>query len=178
VPVVIAGRPAVIVGSYEGGVFALDGETGDQIWSNPGVLGVTHLSLWQQPAHQDTKGQLHPSRTYIIASTGTTGLWAVDPVTGDELWQRDLPSGGVSKPAFVSGAMLVSDSAHGVYLVSPLNGGIIDGFHTEIGACAPPVAYGQRAFVMTNSGRLLALSVSAPGPERERAHAPFEPSRW
>lgn len=178
VPVLIAGRPAVIVGSYEGGVFALDAETGDQIWSNSGVLGVTNLSLWQQPAHQDVKGQLHPSRTHVIASTGTTGLWALDPITGEELWQRDLPNGGVSRPAFVAGAMLVSDSRHGLYLLSPLNGGVIDGFHTEVGSCAPPTAYGNRAFVVSNSGRLLALTVNAPGPDATQPQTPFVPRNW
>jgi outer membrane protein assembly factor BamB len=114
----LAGRPSVAVGSYEGGVFLLDAETGDQIWSNP--------------------------------------------ATGDELWQRDLPNGGVSKPAFVGGAMLVTSSSHGVYLLSPLNGGVIDGFHTEVGLAAAPTAYGGRAYVIGNSGRLLALSVQTP----------------
>lgn len=178
VAVSIDGRPAIVVGSYEGGVFALDAETGDQIWSNPGVLGVTHLSLWRQPAHQDAKGQLHPSRTHVIASTGTTGIWALDPTSGDELWQRDLPNGGVSKPAFVAGAMLVSDSNHGVYLLSPLNGAVIDGFHTEVGSCAAPTAYGNRAFVLSNSGRLLALTVNAPAPDSPFVRTPFEPRRW
>jgi outer membrane protein assembly factor BamB len=178
VPVLIGGRAAVIVGSYEGGVFALDAETGDQIWSNSGVLGVTNLSLWHQPAHQDAKGQLHPSRAHVIASTGTSGLWALDPLTGDELWQRDLPNGGVSKPAFVAGAMLVSGSTQGVYLVSPLNGGVIDGFHTEVGSCAAPTAYGSRAYVMSNSGRLMALTVNAPTPESTLTRTPFEPGNW
>lgn len=166
VPVNLAGRPAIAVGSYEGGVFLLDAETGDQIWSNPGVLGVTNVSLWQQPAHEDAAGKLHPARSHLIVSTGTTGLWALDPATGEELWQRDLPSGGVSKPAFVNGAMVVTSSSHGVYLVSPLNGGVIDGFHTQVGLAAAPTAYGSRAYVIGNSGRLLALSVHAPVPAK------------
>lgn len=169
IPVNLAGRPSIAVGSYEGGVFLLDAETGDQIWTNSGVLGVTNVALWQQPAHEDSAGQLHPARAHLIVSTGTTGLWALDPATGDELWQRDLPNGGVSKPAFVSGAMLVTSSSHGVYLVSPLNGGVIDGFHTEVGLAAAPTTYGSRAYVIGNAGRLLALSVHAPAaatPER------------
>lgn len=181
-PVVVnlAGRISVAVGSYEGGVFLLDAETGDQIWSNSGVLGVTNVALWQQPAHEDATGKLHPERAHLIVSTGTTGLWALDPATGDELWQRDLPNGGVSKPAFVQGAMLVTSSSHGVYLVSPLNGGVIDGFHTEVGLAAAPVAYGSRAYVIGNAGRLLALSVHAPvamAPERSRNYW-LTPANW
>jgi outer membrane protein assembly factor BamB len=164
VPVNLNGRLAVAVGSYEGGVFLLDAETGDQIWSNSGVLGVTNVSLWQQPAHEDAEGHLHPARAHLIVSTGTTGLWALDPATGDELWQRDLPNGGVSKPAFIAGAMLVTTTTQGVYLLSPLNGGVIDGFHTELGLAAAPVAHGERAYVVGNGGQLLALSVHAPRP--------------
>ncbi len=170
VPVNLAGRASIAVGSYEGGVFLLDAETGDQIWSNSGVLGVTNVALWQQPAHEDAAGQLHPARAHLIVSTGTSGLWALDPASGDELWQRDLPNGGVSKPAFVNGAMLVTSSNHGIYLVSPLNGGVIDGFHTEVGVAAAPTAYGSRAYVIGNAGRMLALSVHAPAPTKpERA---------
>lgn len=165
VPINLNGRPSVAVGSYEGGMFLLDAETGDQIWSNPGVLGVTNVSLWQQPAHEDAAGQLHPARAHLIISTGTTGLWALDPATGEELWQRDLPNGGVSKPVFIAGAMLVTSTTHGIYLVSPLNGGVIDGFHTEVGLAAAPAAHGSRAYVIGNAGRLLALSVHAPEPQ-------------
>lgn len=174
------GRLTIAVGSYEGGVFLLDAETGDQIWSNSGVLGVTNISLWQQPAHQDAAGQLHPQRAHLIVSTGTTGLWALDPATGEELWQRDLPDGGVSKPAFVAGAMLVTSTSQGVYLVSPLNGGVIDGFHTQTGLSSAPVAHGTRAYVIGNSGRLLALTVHAPKPgrpERAMSHWMF-PEGW
>lgn len=166
IPIEPEGRQAVAVASYEGGVFALDAETGDQIWSNPGVLGVTDLTLWQQPGHQDAKGNLHPPRVHLIANTGTTGLWALDPHTGEELWQRDLPDGGVSQPAFVAGAMVVTTTSHGVYLISPLNGGVIDGFHTQVGFSAAPTAYGTRAFVISDTGRLMALAVTPPSPRR------------
>ena len=164
IPLNLDGRPAVAVASYAGGVFALDAQTGDQIWSNPGVLGTTSLTMWQQPAHEDIQGNLHPRRTHLIANTGTTGLWALDPSTGEELWQRDLPDGGVSQPAFIAGAMIVTTTTHGVYLISPLNGGVIDGLHTEVGFSAPPTAYGTRAFVMSDAGKLMALAVSPPRP--------------
>ena len=53
---VIEAGAVVFVGSYAGGVFALDAESGTQIWSNPGVAGVSELVLWQQPAHRPRKG--------------------------------------------------------------------------------------------------------------------------
>src|SRR5690606_211558 len=53
----IAGSNVVIFGSYQGGVFALEAETGLQIWSNPGVLGVSDLELWEQPSVQRPEGR-------------------------------------------------------------------------------------------------------------------------
>ena len=38
----------VYVGSYAGGVFALDSETGSHVWHNPGVLGVSDFHLWSE----------------------------------------------------------------------------------------------------------------------------------
>jgi outer membrane protein assembly factor BamB len=50
-PGTIDGQPVVYVGSYEGGVFALDAETGSIVSSNPDVLGVVEVSIWREPAH-------------------------------------------------------------------------------------------------------------------------------
>src|SRR5262249_8467832 len=74
----------VIFGSYAGGVYALEAESGVMVWSNTSVLGVSDLELWQQPAavRDDTQ---HAARRLLLVSTGTTGLWALDPETGQEV---------------------------------------------------------------------------------------------
>lgn len=156
--------PVVFVGSYEGGVFALDAETGSLIWSNPAVTGVTDLLLWQQPAHarRNGKGATLPARELLLASTGTTGLWALDPNTGREIWRRRMPSGAVSRPVPLLGALLVASSDLGLFLVSPLDGRTIDGFATGEGISMTPAAHGRRAFVVTDGGRLLSLLVAPP----------------
>jgi len=160
----IAAGPAGFVGSYEGGVFALDAETGTQIWSAPGVRGVTDLLLWQQPAHRrrSGRGATLPARALLVASTGTTGLWALDPETGREVWHRRLPAGGVSRPVPVLGALLVASTSLGLFLIHPLDGRIIDGFGTGEGVSMTPAAFGRRAFVVTDGGRLLSLQVTPP----------------
>ncbi len=160
----IAAGPAVFVGSYEGGVFALDADTGTQLWSAPDVRGVTDLLLWQQPAHRrrSGRGATLPARTLLIASTGTSGLWALDPETGREIWRRELPLGGVSRPVPMLGALLVASTSLGLFLVHPLDGRIIDGFGTGEGVSMTPAAYGRRAFVVTDGGRLLSLLVTPP----------------
>jgi outer membrane protein assembly factor BamB len=158
----VAGHTAVLVGAYQGGVFALDAETGNQIWSNPGVQSVTDVTLWSQAAHTATDGTPYPARELLIANTGTTGLWALDTQTGEDLWRRDLPGGGTSRPAVLLGALFFTTTHHGAFLLSPLGGAIIDGVHTGAGFSMPPVAAGHRAFVLSNSGELLAFSVATP----------------
>lgn len=161
---VLPDGPAIGVGSYEGGVYALDAETGNQLWSNPAIAGVTDLMHWQEPGHPDPQGgPAIEARDLLIASTGTSGLWALEPATGETVWHRDLPDGGVSRPVPIAGALLFSTSQRGLYLVSPLNGGVIDGIHTGMGLSMAPAAHGNRAFVLTNEGKFLALHVSAPG---------------
>jgi outer membrane protein assembly factor BamB len=155
--------PAVFVGSYSGGVFALDAETGNQIWSNPGVRGVTELVMWKQAAHPGRNGEPpSPERRLLLAASGTTGLWALDPETGAEVWRRSLPNGGFSAPVPIQGALLVSASRLGLFLLSPLGGELIDGIHMADGSSMTPAAAGARAYVLTNGGRLLSLQVAAP----------------
>ncbi len=171
VPETIEAGPAVFVGSYAGGVFALDAETGSQIWSNPGVKGVTELTLWKQAAHRGPSGDPpSPARRLLLAASGTTGLWALDPESGAEVWRRTLPRGGFSAPVPIQGALLVSASRLGVFLLSPLGGELIDGIHMVDGSSMTPAAAGARAYVLTNGGRLLSLQVEAPqgGPHPNR----------
>jgi len=160
VPDTLHTGPVVFVGSYAGGVFALDADTGTQVWSNPGVLGVSELVLWSQPEGTSSST---PARRLLLAASGTSGLWALDPENGAEVWRRALPSGGVSAPVPFAGTLLVSTTRLGVFLISPMGGDLIDGIHMADGSAMTPAAEGSRAFVLTNAGSLLALSLSPPG---------------
>jgi outer membrane protein assembly factor BamB len=163
VPATIQAGAVVFVGSYSGGVFALDAETGSQVWPNPGVKGVTDLVLWTQAAHPGRKSEPPvPERRLLLAASGTTGLWALDPETGAEVWRQTLPHGGYSAPVPISGALLVSASRLGVFLLSPLGGELIDGIHMVDGSAMTPAAAGSHAYVLTNGGRLLSLQVADP----------------
>ncbi|HET9959810.1 MAG TPA: PQQ-binding-like beta-propeller repeat protein [Polyangiaceae bacterium] len=172
VPDQIDAGAVVYVASYAGGLFALDAETGAQVWSNPGVAGATDLFLWDEPGRPATRlpdgepaAQTETApRKILIASSGTTGLWGIDPESGKELWRRSVPRGGVSAPVPFQGALLVTASQLGVFLISPLGGELIDGLHVAEGVSMTPAVHGNRAFVMTNGGRFLSLHVAAPKP--------------
>jgi len=157
--------PVVAVGSYDGGVYALDADDGARVWGRSEVTGVHALVVWRQPAHpsRTDDGPGEPARQLVLAASGTTGLWALDPRTGEDVWHRPLPDGGVTAPVPIAGALLVATTVHGLYLVSPLDGGVIDGIHTGAGFSMAPAAYGLHAFVLNNSGSILGLYVTPPG---------------
>jgi outer membrane protein assembly factor BamB len=162
IPDTLPSGAVVYASNYAAGVYALDAETGTQVWSNIGVFGVTDITLFDQPAHVRRDGRDEPERRILLAASGTTGLWGLDPATGTELWRRSLPSTAISHPVVVSGVLLVAASRLGLFLINPLGGELIDGIHLADGSSMTPAAYGSRAFVMTNGGSLLGIHVEPP----------------
>ena len=174
-PGIVDGTPVVFVGAYAAGIYALDAETGAQVWANSDVRGATNVLLWKQAAHKERGGDsMVPERQLVIVATGTSGLWALDARTGDEVWRQRLPRGGVTAPVVFSGALLVSTSKLGLFLVSPLDGGIIDGLDMTNGSASVPAVHGNRAFLLTNGGNLLALEVEPPLSSRKTTPWPSQ----
>lgn len=165
---------AVVFGSYVGGVFALEPKVGTIMWSNTNITGVSDVTYYEQPAYV-YRGVQRPARRLLLVATGTSGLWALNPEDGSVKWQRDLPAGGVSRPVPVAGALLMNASQQGTYLLSPVDGSLIDGIHVEDGASGTPAALGSQAFVMTNGGALLALRIAAPSARIETPPSVHEP---
>ncbi len=164
----INGADGVIVAHYDGGIYGLEADSGRILWRNDKVVGATNLLLWEQPAHP-SRAQINglpgpdaPARRLLIAASGRTGLWGIDPETGARVWQKKLPEGGISAPIEVSGALMVATTRYGIFLVEPTRGGVIDGIEPGNEIAQTPAAYGQHAFVMTNAGELLGLVVTPP----------------
>ncbi|HVK63278.1 MAG TPA: PQQ-binding-like beta-propeller repeat protein [Polyangium sp.] len=179
----ITSGEVVFVGSYAGGVYALDAENGTRAWVNEKAVGVTELVLWEQPAHAPRTGPLvnarglrsdEPSSTpkppsvpgqrILFAASGITGLWALDPNDGRTLWRRNLPEGGITAPVPVAGALLVGTTRYGLFLFSPVTGGLIDGILPGGSFAMTPAAFGVRAFVVGNGGSFLSVLVTPPAP--------------
>jgi outer membrane protein assembly factor BamB len=98
----------------------------------------------------------------LIASSGTTGMWGLNLETGAELWRRDLPIGGVTGAEPWSGALLVGTTRYGLFLFHPLDGGVMDGFHSGGAFAGAAAAYGRRAYIITNEGTLFGLHIAPP----------------
>ena len=158
----------VYVASYAGGVVALDAQTGSRLWANDKAVGVTDLLLVREPAHKsktetEPNAPLVPERRILVASSASSGLWGLDPqAQGRMIWRNRVPEGGVTAPAAVAGAILVGTTRYGAFLISPLNGKVIDGIDMGGGFAHTPAAYGTRAFLFSNGGRFLGLHVAPP----------------
>lgn len=170
----ISSGEVVFVGSYAGGVFALDAENGTRAWVNDKAVGVTELMLWEQPEHAPHDGPLPTvaGQRILFAASGLTGLWALDPNDGRTLWRRNLPEGGITMPVAVAGALVVGTSRYGLFLFSPVNGGLIDGILPGASFAMTPAVHGVRAFVLDNGGSLLGVQVMPPRPESKKADWP------
>lgn len=164
---------ALIVASYEGGIYALDPQTGGPLWRNEQATGVTELAAIAvprrpfeaaspPPEEPNASTEASPPRTVLVASSGLTGLWGLEPSDGHRLWRKELPAGGLTTVAPWAGAMLVGTSRYGLFLVHPLDGSILDGVAAGASYAATPATHGRRAYAMSNDGVLLALSVDPP----------------
>lgn len=164
-----AGR-VIFVASYAGGVYALDEERGAPLWKNEKAVGVTELALWREPPHAPAPGDPQyvpggpevPRREMLFASSGVSGLWALDPATGRKLWRVPVPEGGITAPVALAGALLVGTTRYGTFLLSPLNGRPIDGIDLGSGFSQTPAAFGNRAYLLSNGGTLLGVQVEPP----------------
>jgi outer membrane protein assembly factor BamB len=164
----VAGERVIYVASYAGGVFALDTETGARVWSNDQAIGATDLVLWDEPAHApnsfgpDKGGPKEPERKLLFASSAVSGLWALDPANGQRVWRIKIPDGGMTAPAPISGALLLGTTEYGLFLLSPRNGKVIDAIDLGSGFAQTPSVFGAHAYLMTNAGTFLGVTVAPP----------------
>jgi outer membrane protein assembly factor BamB len=158
----------VYVASYAGGVFALDADSGARVWANEKAVGVNELTLWSEPAHAPSAfgpyrgGPMVPARKLLLATSSVSGLWALDPATGRQIWRITVPEGGITAPAVLAGALLVGTTRYGLFVLSPLDGRAIDGLDLGTGFAESAAAFGDRGYTMTNAGTFLGVQVEPP----------------
>jgi outer membrane protein assembly factor BamB len=160
----------IFVASYGGGVYALDQNHGIQVWKNEKDLGVTDIVLWHEPEHLPAPGSPFfvpggppvPARDILLASSGQSGLWALDPASGKMLWRIPIPEGGITAPVQIAGAVVVGTTRYGAFLLSPIDGRPIDGIDLGSGFSQTPAAFGNRAYLLSNAGTLLGIQVAPP----------------
>lgn len=160
----------IFVASYSGGVFALDEERGSVVWRNDEATGVAELTMWREREHANSAAGPSdadrlppvPKRELLLASSGPTGLWALEPATGKTVWRIAIPEGGITAPVPILGALLVGTSHYGAFLLSPRNGRAIDSLDLGSGFSQTPAALGNKAYLLTNAGTFVGIEVDRP----------------
>lgn len=162
----------VFVASYAGGLFELDAENGTRLANDDKVLGVTALTMYVDPEHSphpqgpDRGGPRVPARQILLASSASTGLWAIDPATRRVLWRDPVPEGGITAAVQVAGAVAVGTTRYGLFLIDVLDGRAIDVVDLGTGFGATPAAHGNRLYALSGGGTFLGIGVDAPLPRR------------
>lgn len=143
------GGPFVAVAQYSSGVYALD-SMGSRGWVNSDARGMVSLTLLEAEGGD------------VLVATGPGGVWGLDPATGVTRWKRELPEGGATEAAPLSGAILVGTTRYGLFLFAGSNGALLDAIEPGGNFAAPPNGFGRRAFAMSTEGILYGLTIRPP----------------
>lgn len=115
----------------------------------------TDFGVWSPP-------QIVEDR--LIFSSLNHNLYAVDPLTGDELWRADLQGAVTSAPVLSNEFLYVGSFANRIYKIN-LDGEIVAEFETRDWVWGTPVIAddGTMLYVGDSSGWVYALDVSGEG---------------
>jgi outer membrane protein assembly factor BamB len=93
-------QETVLVDSFSGYLYSLDGETGAVVWKQK--LGSTYLTGGGAASSPRIAG----GRVYV---GGPDGIWAFDVVTGERLWKHEVGTQcGSSPEAFGDGLVAIA----------------------------------------------------------------------
>jgi outer membrane protein assembly factor BamB len=95
-PVVVDGT--VYIGSTDGSLYAIDGESGDELWATP-----TEDRIEGSPAHADGT---------VYAGSYDRRVHAIDAATGDRRWKRDLDGLIRGSPTVKDDAVVIGVGCH------------------------------------------------------------------
>jgi outer membrane protein assembly factor BamB len=110
---------------------------------------------------RDVHGVDVPAHSLLLATSASTGLWALDP-QGKMLWRNKIPEGGMSAPVACNGGLVVATSRYGLFFLSPDKGRPIDGIDSGTGFSQVPAVAGNHVFIMSNAGVFYGLQIDAP----------------
>jgi outer membrane protein assembly factor BamB len=156
--VVSGGRESVAVGS-DGGLFAmLDASGGTIIWQRFLVPGSAVHGLIASPAYDGTS-------FFVGSASPPTGLFALDPKTGEIQWEHDTDLPVYAAPVVSSQVLFfgIGDAQGTVkggklIAVSATDGGVLWSFDTQDPVLGSPAISGKYLVTGTAGGALTAFS--------------------
>lgn len=134
----------VIFGCRDGGVYALDRDTGAQVWKFVATAGVgSSLVIW---------------RDRVVFGDYNGSVFAVDARTGDRIWTRKLPARVVSSPAAAQDRLVVGCYDGRAYCLSAEDGGLLWTAKTGGRIRGSAAASDEAFFVPSHDGFIYALA--------------------
>jgi outer membrane protein assembly factor BamB len=154
----------VYFGSAINGVYSLNVESGQELWHRSEAEGVSWLGYFEDAPSNDPA---IAANKLVLVGSGLTGLWALDPKTGEVRWRKKVPAGNLAHPVSFGGGILISSSKFGLFFLHATSGDVIDGINPGPGVDNAPAVYGDRAFFLSKSGVLFGLALQTPRPSSE-----------
>lgn len=93
---------------------------------------------------------------YMAASGKVT---AFDARSGSTIWQTAIPDSETSGPAIVGDKLFLISSIDQVYIVDRRDGTFMGKRHMGTGSYGQPVSEGNRVYLVTNAGNVVALKI-------------------
>ncbi|MCP4601841.1 MAG: PQQ-binding-like beta-propeller repeat protein [Proteobacteria bacterium] len=134
----------LVAASVAGGLQGFNAESGTVMWTHPEITGVTGLA--------ENKGVVYAARSSF-------GLTAVDPQSGRVLWSKRFSTGVLQDPIVFSDVLLVSDSEYGLFIVSTLDGELMQRIDQREGFFATPSIKNGYMLIIGNNGTVYAMSI-------------------
>jgi eukaryotic-like serine/threonine-protein kinase len=143
---------AVIVGCLNKQIHALDAESGTELWASPAGAWVWGEALVTEGVAYvgDLDGRLH----------------AVSLGDGTPVWDRDVQLDGTVRagPELYDGSLVVGTESGTLYLVDRASGQAEVLYEREGAILSSPAVAGDRIYVGTNAGEVIALEMTDRGP--------------
>lgn len=143
-PVVVDG--VVVAASSAGGVFGLDFETGDTLWSRPEIDKVT--------------GAANYVGEVVLVRSGEKGMISLESKTGNTIFSKNFGLGLKSDPVVFDDLLLISDTEAGLYFVGGGTGDIVNLLDMEGGFFAIPTIHGGQMLIMGNWSTLFSFAIN------------------
>lgn len=146
---------AVYIGSRDGGVYALDADSGERLWY------ADHGASWVVAS-----AAVREDRLWVGSSDGQF-VAALDAETGQEVWRTDVGARVFASLTLAGGTLYVADHDGRVRALDPATGTIRWKYCLGRGVMiqSSPVPYGDRLYFGADDGSITALE-PAPAPPR------------
>jgi outer membrane protein assembly factor BamB len=140
----IAGT-TIATASVSGGLWGLDVESGNVLWTRPDLAGITGLAA--------------ANDQFYAAFAGGKGLCAISKERGETLWCSAFGAGVLRDPVLFEDVFLVSDSESGLFVVSTSTGVVLERLDPKDGFFSRPVEFGGYLLIIGNRSTVYAVSI-------------------